>query len=72
MATASATGRPNEDRISPPTAARFAMIMLASTDSGDAYTFVEYEKMFRNAGFGRTTLHPVPDMPQQVLISEKN
>jgi precorrin-6B methylase 2 len=61
---------PNEDRVSPPTAARFAMIMLASTDSGDAYTFSEYEKMFRNAGFGRTTLHPVPGMPQQVLISE--
>jgi precorrin-6B methylase 2 len=62
---------PNEDRVSPPTAARFAMIMLANTDAGDAYTFSEYEKMFRNTGFGRTTLHPVPDMPQQVLVSEK-
>jgi len=62
---------PNEDRISPPTAAGFSLIMLASTDSGDAYTFSQYEKMFLNAGFVKTTLHPVPEMPQQVLVSEK-
>jgi len=63
---------PNEDRVTPPTAAAFSLIMLANTDSGDAYTFAEYEKMFRNAGFAKTTLHPVPDMPQQVLVSEKS
>lgn len=62
---------PNEDRVTPPTAAAFSLIMLASTDSGDAYTFSEYQKMFTNAGFAKTTLHPVPDMPQQVLVSEK-
>lgn len=62
---------PNEDRVSPPIAAAFSLVMLASTDSGDAYTFAEYEMMFRNAGFARTTLHPVPEMPQQVLLSEK-
>lgn len=62
---------PNEDRITPPTAAAFSLIMLATTDAGDAYTLAEYEKMFRNAGFSKTTLHPVPDMPQQVLVSEK-
>jgi 2-polyprenyl-3-methyl-5-hydroxy-6-metoxy-1,4-benzoquinol methylase len=62
---------PNEDRVTPPTAAAFSMIMLAGTDSGDAYTLSEYERMFRNAGFAKTTLHPVPDMPQQVLLSEK-
>jgi hypothetical protein len=27
--------------------------------------------MFHNAGFTKTTLHQIPDMPQQVLISEK-
>lgn len=62
---------PNEDRVSPPMAAAFSLVMLASTDSGDAYTFSEYEKMFGNAGFANTTLHPVPEMPQQVLLSEK-
>ena len=63
---------PNEDRVTPLTAARFAMIMLASTDSGDAYTFSEYEKMFRNAGFAKTTLHAVPQSPQQLVVSEKS
>jgi precorrin-6B methylase 2 len=62
---------PNKDRISPPTAAAFSMIMLAGTDAGDAYTFEEYEHMFASAGFSRTSLHPVPEAPQQVLISEK-
>jgi ubiquinone/menaquinone biosynthesis C-methylase UbiE len=63
---------PNEDRVTPPTAAAFSLIMLANTESGDAYTLAEYEKMFRNTGFAKTTLHPVPDMPQQVLVSEKS
>jgi 2-polyprenyl-3-methyl-5-hydroxy-6-metoxy-1,4-benzoquinol methylase len=62
---------PNEDRVTPPMAAAFSLIMLAGTDTGDAYTLSEYERMFRNAGFTKTTLHPVPDMPQQVLLSEK-
>ncbi len=55
---------PNEDRVS--------LIMLANTDSGDAYTLAEYEKMFRNAGFASLSLHPVPEMPQQVMVSEKS
>jgi SAM-dependent methyltransferase len=63
---------PNEDRVTPPTAAAFSLIMLANTDAGDAYTFAEYEKMFCNAGFAKSTLHPVPDMPQQVIVSEKS
>jgi len=62
---------PNEDRVSPPTAAGFSLIMLASTDAGQAYTLSEYQKMFGNAGFAKTALHQVPDMPQQVLVSEK-
>lgn len=62
---------PNEDRISPPVAAAFSLVMLAGTDSGDAYTFAQYEKMFGNAGFAKTSLHPIPEMPQQVLVSEK-
>ena len=62
---------PNEDRVTPPMAAAFSLVMLAGTDAGDAYTFAQYEKMFRNTGFAKTTLHPVPEMPQQVLVSEK-
>jgi SAM-dependent methyltransferase len=62
---------PNEDRVSPPAAAGFALNMLVGTDAGDAYTFSEYEKMFANAGFAKTTLHPTMGMPQDVLLSEK-
>jgi 2-polyprenyl-3-methyl-5-hydroxy-6-metoxy-1,4-benzoquinol methylase len=62
---------PNEDRVSPPMAAAFSLVMLAGTDSGDAYTFAQYERMFSNAGFAKTTLYPVPEVPQQVLLSEK-
>ena len=49
----------------------FSLIMPAGTDAGDAYTFSQYEKMFGNAGFVKTTLYPFPDMPQQALLSEK-
>ena len=62
---------PNEDRVSPPTAAAFSIVMLSNTDAGDAFTLAEYEKMFRAAGFGKTSLHQVPDNPQQVLVSER-
>lgn len=63
---------PNEDRVSPSVAAAFSLNMLVGTDAGDAYTFSEYERMFANTGFGKTTLHQVPDMPQRVLVSEKS
>jgi 2-polyprenyl-3-methyl-5-hydroxy-6-metoxy-1,4-benzoquinol methylase len=62
---------PNDDRVSPVMPAMFSLVMLATTDAGDAYTMAEYEKMFRNAGFAKTTLHQIPDMPSQVLVSEK-
>jgi ubiquinone/menaquinone biosynthesis C-methylase UbiE len=44
---------PNPDRISPPTAARFSMMMLITTPTGDAYTFAELEDFSKNAGFAR-------------------
>ena len=62
---------PNEDNISPPIPAAFALVMLANTDAGQTYTFSEYEEMFRNSGFTKTTRHSVPDMPNQILVSEK-
>jgi ubiquinone/menaquinone biosynthesis C-methylase UbiE len=62
---------PNEDRVTPATAAGFALVMLVNTDAGDAYTFSEYEKMFRNAGYSKSTFHPIPELPEQVIVSEK-
>jgi ubiquinone/menaquinone biosynthesis C-methylase UbiE len=60
---------PNEDRISPPEAAGFSMIMLSGTPSGDAYIFSELERMFSNAGFARSEIHPLPPSIEQVVIS---
>ena len=62
---------PNDDRVSPPPAAMFSLVMLATTDHGDAYTASEYQKMFHNAGFSKTTVHQVPEMPHRLLVSEK-
>ena len=62
---------PNDDRISPPEAAGFSLVMLAGTRAGDAYTFAELDKMLSNAGFKRSTIHPLPPGFQQVVISEK-
>jgi len=61
----------NEDRISPPDAAAFSVMMLGSTPSGDAYTFSELERMFANAGFPRSEMHQLPPSIQQVVISQK-
>jgi ubiquinone/menaquinone biosynthesis C-methylase UbiE len=44
---------PDEDRVAPAQAATFALTMLALTPAGDAYTFAEYERMCRAAGFTR-------------------
>jgi SAM-dependent methyltransferase len=62
---------PNEDRVSPPIAATFSMVMLGTTEGGDAYTFSEFDRMFRNSGFGASELHPLPPSPGQVIISQK-
>jgi 2-polyprenyl-3-methyl-5-hydroxy-6-metoxy-1,4-benzoquinol methylase len=61
---------PNEDRVSPPMAAGFALVMLASTASGDAYTLRELEQMYHSAGFARITGTPVPGGPHTVVIGE--
>lgn len=59
---------PNEDRVSPPMAAAFSLVMLASTVSGDAYTFRELAAMYEDAGFDRVSAHPVPTGPHTVVL----
>lgn len=61
---------PNEDRISPPMAATFPLVMLATTAAGDAYTLAELEQMLRESGFERNTLYQPEESPQQIIISE--
>jgi ubiquinone/menaquinone biosynthesis C-methylase UbiE len=62
---------PNDDRVTPPQPGAFAFIMLNTTPSGDAYTFAEYQDMFREAGFARCELHRPPGLPQSVIQSYK-
>jgi hypothetical protein len=46
-------------------------MMLANTPEGDAYTFLELERTFRDAGFRSAELHEIPPSPQRVLIGGK-
>jgi ubiquinone/menaquinone biosynthesis C-methylase UbiE len=61
---------PNDDRISPESA-DFALVMLATTPAGDAYTFNELDSMFRNAGFGHSDIYAVPNSKEHVVITHK-
>ena len=62
---------PNDDRISPPEQAAFSMMMLATTASGDAYTFKQLEGMASEAGFANSELHRLDGPPQSVIVSSK-
>jgi len=59
---------PNEDRVSPPMPAAFAMTMLASTADGDAYTLSEFSAMYAEAGFKEVKAHAVPTLPQTIVV----
>jgi len=58
---------PNDDRVSPPVPAAFAMTMLGTTVAGDAYTFSELAEMHRQAGYGEVIAHPVPLSPHTIV-----
>lgn len=60
---------PDENRVTPPPAAAFSMMMLATTERGDAYTFPEFDSMFRNSGFSRSEVHAIPPSFQKVVVS---
>jgi hypothetical protein len=62
---------PNDDRVSPPMPAGFAMMMLATTPAGDVYTFAEYQTMFRNAGFASSEPHLLTKSAETVIVSRK-
>ena len=61
---------PNEDRVTPPMAAGFSLVMLATTPGGDAYTLRELKGMLVEAGFTDVIEHPLQG-PQTVLIATK-
>ena len=59
----------NDDRVTPAGAGMFAMTMLTSTPSGDAFSQREIESMCTGAGFHHVTHHAVPATPQTVTIA---
>jgi SAM-dependent methyltransferase len=63
---------PDAERTTPPEAATFALAMLVVTPAGDAYTFADLDAMFREAGFGRSELHPLPPSFQRVVVSGRD
>ena len=63
---------PDENRVTPPEAATFALVMLAGTPGGDAYPFSEFERMFHRAGFARSELHPLPPGFLRAVISYRD
>ena len=60
---------PNEDRVTPPAAASFSLVMLGTTPEGDAYTFAEYRQMLSAAGFRDAELHPLPPTAECAVIA---
>jgi SAM-dependent methyltransferase len=59
---------PNDDRVSPASAASFSLMMLGSTEGGDAYTLKELDAMFRDAGFGESVAQPLG--PETLVITK--
>ena len=62
---------PNEDRVSPPVPASFAMMMLGSTPSGDAYTFAELRGMLEQAGFSAAAQTALPMSPETLVTARR-
>lgn len=62
---------PNEDRLTPPVVAAFAMMMLVNTPAGDAYPMSAYERMLDAAGFGERELTDVPNSAHRLLVARR-
>lgn len=60
---------PDENRVTPPEAASFSLVMLGTTPEGDAYTLAEYQNMLADAGFRDVTLHPLPPTHESAVIA---
>jgi 2-polyprenyl-3-methyl-5-hydroxy-6-metoxy-1,4-benzoquinol methylase len=61
---------PNDDRITPPATATFALQMLGGTPNGDAYTLAELTAMLKAAGFSGVSSHPTPS-PETVIVATR-
>ncbi len=62
---------PNPDRISPPEPATFSLVMLVTTERGDAYTLAELQGMLTKAGFASVQQYPLPSGVSTAIIAQK-
>lgn len=62
---------PDEDRLGPADAVRFAAVMLASTPAGNSWTFGEYRTMLQHAGFTAPMLHDLSATPMRAVIAQR-
>jgi SAM-dependent methyltransferase len=63
---------PDEGRVTPAIAARFSVVMLATTPAGDAYTEKELRRIFAGAGFGgEVVVGDLAPTPSRVVIGRK-
>lgn len=62
---------PNEDRVSPPPSASFALVMLATTAKGDAYRFSDYDRMCKAAGLANNTMTALLPTAQTLIVSKQ-
>jgi ubiquinone/menaquinone biosynthesis C-methylase UbiE len=62
---------PDDDRVSPPADAAFALTMLATTASGDAYTFREFSRMLKDAGFRKISRPDLGDAPRWLIAASQ-
>jgi SAM-dependent methyltransferase len=61
---------PDADRVSPPFAASFSLMLLASVSAGDTYTFGELSMSLADAGFINITQHPLPTSQTVILARQ--
>ena len=60
---------PNDDRVSPPAPALFAMTMLLSTPSGTTYTGPEFSAMLTEARFEQPDIIPLLPTPLTLVLA---
>jgi ubiquinone/menaquinone biosynthesis C-methylase UbiE len=62
---------PDEDRVTPPIPASFALMLLGVTPAGDVYSARQLHEFLSAAQFNKPVVVPVPQSPQCLVISEK-
>jgi len=62
---------PNEDRVSPPPAAMFSVVMFTTTPSGDTYTFAQLSRLCSEAGFPDAKLVQLNASPESLVTATK-